>query len=61
MMIDSSTSCKNVCAIHEMIAGLPALIASGRLISAISTSTSAIRIGTYTVRYVVGLVETIRF
>jgi len=35
MMIDSSTSCKNVCAIHEMIAGLPALIASGRLISAI--------------------------
>lgn len=41
MMIDSSTSCRKVCAIHEMIAGLPALIASGRLIRAMRPNTYA--------------------
>lgn len=34
----SRTSCKKVCAIHEMSAGRPALIASGRLISAMSAN-----------------------
>src|SRR5207244_7400719 len=34
MMMDNSTSCRNVCATHEMMAGRPALSASGKLISA---------------------------
>jgi hypothetical protein len=33
MMIDSSTSCRNVCAIHEISGPIPAAIAAGRLIS----------------------------
>ena len=40
MMIDSSTSCRNVCAIQAtMMMTWPELIAAGRLISAIAANT----------------------
>src|SRR2546421_9031718 len=41
MMIDSSTSWRNVCAIHVIVGDVPALIASGRLTNARSANAYA--------------------